>query len=58
MKPTYCAVAPKYDDARLGAPFYAHAELPNALPELKVLKELDPHHKPVPASVPEMEIFD
>ncbi len=39
---------------QLCAALKGHVAMPNALPELNVPKELDPHHKPVP----EMEIFD
>ena len=39
---------------QLRAALKGHVPMPNALPELNVPEELDPHHKPVP----DMEIFD
>jgi flagellar biosynthesis protein FlhB len=39
---------------QLRAALAGQVAMPNALPELNVPEELDPHHKPVP----EMEIFD
>jgi flagellar biosynthetic protein FlhB len=39
---------------QLRAALAGQTTMPNALPELNVPEELDPHHKPVP----DMEIFD
>ncbi|MES2102208.1 MAG: EscU/YscU/HrcU family type III secretion system export apparatus switch protein [Pseudomonadota bacterium] len=39
---------------QLRAALAGQVVMPNALPELNVPEELDPHHKPVP----DMEIYD